>query len=219
VETAPVPTRPRSRASSSAVWRARALAAATASSCARMASLRSVESIRMSAWPRLTVWPASTKRSRTFPGIRNPRSLCTRAATIPANERSDWTEVSTVSIRTSGGCVRGSVEEDAASLHAAKTNGNTPMRVTRGTLRSCSMGASYRRPRPPQRPEPGAARDGGRIDEAGGDKPQALRQEYVRELTGAAQREPAGERRDRKAHHGAEERPQQAACSLRREVK
>src|SRR2546422_11686866 len=107
-----------------------------------MASLRSVGSIRMSAWPRLTVCPALTKRSRTFPETRNPRSLCTRAATIPVNERSDWAEISTVSIRTSGGSVRGSVEEEVASLHAAKTKGNRPMRVTKGTSRSCSMGTS-----------------------------------------------------------------------------
>ena len=46
---------------------ARALAAATASSCARMASLRSVGSIRMSGWPRLTVCPAST-RFQDLPG-------------------------------------------------------------------------------------------------------------------------------------------------------
>src|SRR5207249_605957 len=99
--------------------------------CARMASLRSVGSIRMSGWPRLTVCPTSTKRFTTFPGTRNPRSLCTRAATIPVNERSDWPEISTVSIRTSGGCIRGSVEEEVASLHAAKTKGNRPMRLTK----------------------------------------------------------------------------------------
>jgi len=43
------------------------------------------------------------------------------------NERSDWTELSTVSIRTSGGCIRGSVEEEVAPLHAAKTRDNRPM--------------------------------------------------------------------------------------------
>src|SRR5260221_1727319 len=68
-----------------------------------------------------------TKRSRTFPETRNPRSLCTRAATMPVNERSDGTERSTASIRTRGGCVRGSLEEEAASLHAAKTKGDRPM--------------------------------------------------------------------------------------------
>ncbi len=77
----------------------------------------------MSGWPRLTVCPVSTKRSRTFPGTRNPRSLCTRAETIPVNERSACIEVATVPTRTNGGWVRGSVE-GVASLHAAKRKGS-----------------------------------------------------------------------------------------------
>jgi hypothetical protein len=39
---------------------------------------------------------------------------------VPVNERPDWTLLSTLSIRTSGGCVRGSVDESAL-LHAART--------------------------------------------------------------------------------------------------
>jgi uncharacterized metal-binding protein YceD (DUF177 family) len=35
-----------------------------------------------------------------------------------------------------------SAEEEVASVHAAKTKGNTPMKVTKGTSRSCSMGTS-----------------------------------------------------------------------------
>ena len=34
-------------------------------------------------------------------------ALCTRAATMPVNERSDWPEISTVSIRTSGAAFAG----------------------------------------------------------------------------------------------------------------
>src|SRR3989441_11088980 len=117
----------------------------------------------------------------------------------------------------------GSVEEEVASLHAAKTKGNRPMRiVTKGTLRSCSMGSPLQRcrgPRPRQRAEPGAAHDGGEIDEASGDKPEALREKHVPELTGPAQREPAGERRDRKARHGAEERTQQPDCAMHSDAK
>src|SRR5437867_13278784 len=60
---------------------------------------------------------------------------------MPVNERSDWTEMSTASIRTSRGCVRGSVEE-VASLHAAKTKGNRPRTVTNGTARRVSMETS-----------------------------------------------------------------------------
>src|SRR5690349_13064482 len=188
-----------------------------------MASLKSVGSIRMSAWPRLTVCPASTKRSNTLPGTRNPRSLCTRAATMPLNERSDSMEISTVSVRTSGTWSRGSFAEELACLHAAKANGNSPMKATSAISRSWSMGTSPlqrgRGPWPGQRTEPGAARDGGQVDEPRGDKPDALRKEHVQELTGPAQRQPASQRSDCKTRHGAEERPQQPACALRREVK
>jgi hypothetical protein len=51
---------------------------------------------------------------------------------MPVKERSDAAEILTASIRTSGGCVRGSVEE-VASVHAAKTKGNNPTRATNGT--------------------------------------------------------------------------------------
>ena len=57
------------------------------SSRARAASFRSTGSIRISGWPRRTVCPVSTSRSSTLPDTRNPRSLCTRAATVPVNER------------------------------------------------------------------------------------------------------------------------------------
>ena len=49
--------------------------------------------MRMSSCPRLTAWPASTKRSSTFPETRKPRSLWTRAATVPVKERDAETAV------------------------------------------------------------------------------------------------------------------------------
>src|SRR5690348_10318933 len=69
---------------------------------------------------------------------RKPRSLCTRAATMPVNERSDCAEILIGSIRTSGGCVRGSVEE-LASVHAARAKGSRPTTIARGTARLRSM--------------------------------------------------------------------------------
>jgi hypothetical protein len=57
------------------------------------------------------------------------------------------------------------------------------------------------------------------IDEARGDKPEALREEQVSELAAPAQGDPPGERRDCKARYGADERPQQPACALGGEVK
>src|SRR4029453_12460789 len=57
---------------------------------------------------------------------------------MPVKERSDPAEFLTASTRTSGGCVRGSVE-DVASVHAAKTKGNTPTRATNGTPQRCSI--------------------------------------------------------------------------------
>src|SRR5215469_12115039 len=77
-------------------------------------------SIRIRGWPVRTTWPTSTKRFVTFPGTRNPRSLCTRAVTTPVKERMLSEEAATAVILTSWGCVRGSFA--AFTVQPTRTN-------------------------------------------------------------------------------------------------
>src|SRR5215471_19269320 len=77
-------------------------------------------SIRISGWPVRTTWPTSTKRFVTFPGTRNPRSLCTRAVTTPVKERVLSEVAATAVTLTSWGCVRGSFA--AFTVQPTRTN-------------------------------------------------------------------------------------------------
>lgn len=87
--------------------------------------------IRMSGWPRRTVWPASTRRSTTLPPTRKPRSLWTRAVTMPVNRRSPLAAGLAVATRTRGGAVRGS---SASALPPQAARGARPPK-SRATAR------------------------------------------------------------------------------------
>ena len=88
--------------------------------------------------------PGIDEALQDLPGHAEARSLCTRAATIPVNERSVWTAACTVSIRTRGLCVRGSSEEPEC-VHAAKAKGSRPTTVRNEASRRLRMETSVRR--------------------------------------------------------------------------
>src|SRR6185436_17414794 len=85
-----------------------ARAASTFASCAASESLRSTGSSRMRICPLWTRCPMLTDRSRIFPPTRKPKSLCTRASTIPVKVLPFEPAALALKISTRGDCRRGS---------------------------------------------------------------------------------------------------------------
>src|SRR5438094_7764128 len=108
-----------------------ARAASTLACCAAAESLRSSGSSRIRGWPFWTRCPTSTDRSRIFPATRKPKSLCTRASTIPVKVLPFEPAAFALKTSTLGDCRRGSFIAGLEHPPAIRASVSHPASISR----------------------------------------------------------------------------------------